>query len=129
MMNDSFLAQGTGTPSTESRLQGESARKTDPGACFSYSRSHLLYAPIVKETRMATYILTHGAWCWHKDVPLLKRSGHKVIALPWRNPTCWQRIRALFFDHYEHQGHRNSSCFTRMRAREGERYFYEGIIV
>ena len=84
---------------------------------------------------MATYILTHsgghGAWCWHKAVPLLERSGHKVITfdLPWRNPTCWQRIRVLFFDHYERQGHRNSSCFSKMRAREGERHFYEGIIV
>ncbi len=73
---------------------------------------------------MATYILTHsggyGAWCWHKVI---------AFDLPWRNPTCWQRIRVLFFDHYERQGHRNSSCFTRMRAREAERYFYEGIIV
>ncbi len=33
---------------------------------------------------MSTYILIHGswhgAWCWHKVIPLLEASGHKVIA-------------------------------------------------
>lgn len=34
---------------------------------------------------MSTFILVHGAWhgawCWEKIVPLLEKSGHKVIAI------------------------------------------------
>ncbi len=37
------------------------------------------------EEMMSTYILihgmAHGAWCWHKVVPLLQQAGHTVIAL------------------------------------------------
>lgn len=34
---------------------------------------------------MSTYVLIHGswhgAWCWHKTIPLLEQAGHKAIAL------------------------------------------------
>lgn len=34
---------------------------------------------------MSTYVLIHGswhgAWCWHKIIPLLEQAGHKTIAL------------------------------------------------
>ncbi len=38
-----------------------------------------------KEITMSTYVLIHGAWrggwCWGKVAPILKQSGHYVVAL------------------------------------------------
>lgn len=37
------------------------------------------------DNEMNTYVLIHGswhgAWCWHKVVPLLEQAGHKAIAI------------------------------------------------
>ena len=34
---------------------------------------------------MSTYVLVHGswhgAWCWHKIIPLLEQAGHQAIAV------------------------------------------------
>ena len=51
---------------------------------------------------MSTYVLIHGAmhgaWCWERVVPLLRSSGHTVIApdLPrtWSGPNLARRRHA-----------------------------------